>query len=56
MEDKLNNFNHIINNIPQGYIAKSNIHGYGLFASNNILKDTNLVELDGQLVNWIKYN
>ena len=50
-----NSFNLVINNISQGEIKKSNIHGYGLFAKNEIFADIVLASLDGQLVPWNVY-
>ena len=45
-----------INNIKQGYIAPSEIHGFGLFAKVNIDKNDILCVLDGQILSWEKYH
>ncbi len=45
----------IIDNIPQGYIAHSKIHGYGLFAKVDIYKGDILCILDGQIISWDMY-
>ena len=45
----------IIDNIHQGYIAPSKIHGYGLFAKVDIDKSDILCILDGQIVSWSLY-
>lgn len=45
-----------INNIRQGYIAPSEIHGFGLFSNINIDKGDILCILDGQIMSWEKYN
>ncbi len=45
----------IIDNIPQGYIAHSEIHGYGLFAKVDIYKGDILCILDGQIISWDIY-
>lgn len=45
-----------INNILQGYIAPSNIDGYGLFAKVNIDKGDILCIFDGQIMSWDKYH
>lgn len=42
----------VIDNLLNSYISKSNIHGYGLFASENIEDETVLGTLDGQYVDW----
>ena len=47
--------NHIIDNIPVGRIAPSKIHGYGLFAINDIAQGTVLAKLDGQKIAWDLY-
>lgn len=41
-----------VDNIQFTYIKKSNIHGQGLFASDEIKKDTILGFLDGQVMSW----
>jgi len=41
-----------VDNINFTYIKKSNIHGQGLFASENIKKGTILGFLDGQVMSW----
>ena len=40
----------IIDNIPEGYLATSQIHGIGLFATTLIIKNAIIGILDGQLV------
>lgn len=44
-----------IDNIRQGIIKPSKIHGYGLFAKNDIDAGDILCFLDGQVVPWNKY-
>lgn len=49
----------IIDNVKKTEIKDSNIHGKGLFATENIKKETKLCYLEGQVVPWeikIKYN
>lgn len=46
----------IIDNIPLGYIAKSSIHGNGLFAKRAIAANTILCTLDGQIMSWNYYD
>lgn len=45
-----------INNIQQGYIAPSKIHGFGLFSKVNIDQNDILCLLDGQIISWDKYH
>ncbi len=45
----------ITNNIPLGVIEKSPIHGYGLFARQDIPVESVLVSLGGQIVPWSVY-
>lgn len=45
----------VINNIPVGAIKKSTIHGYGLFAQQDISVESVLVSLDGEIVPWWVY-
>lgn len=45
----------VIDNLKFTHIAKSQIHGNGLFASDNIVACTVLGELDGQIVPWELY-
>ncbi len=45
-----------INNIKQGYIAPSEIDGFGLFAKVNIDCGDILCILDGQIVSWDMYH
>ncbi len=47
---------YIINNISFSQIRKSEIHGWGLFATSNIKKETILGVLDGQVMLWDDYN
>lgn len=42
----------VIDNIKNTYISKSNIHGRGLFAHENIPKEIILGYLDGQYIKW----
>lgn len=42
----------IVNNIPNGEIRLSNVHGYGLFASENIPAGIMLCKLDGQKIDY----
>lgn len=42
----------VIDNLINSYISESNIHGNGLFASENIKEDTTLGTLDGQYIDW----
>jgi SET domain-containing protein len=56
--DTINNqaFPLVINNIKHTIIQKSDIHGYGLFATNDIEKGSILCMLDGQIVSWNSYD
>jgi len=45
----------IIDNINYSQIKQSPIHGYGLFATQDILKNSILGTLDGQLISWNNY-
>lgn len=45
----------VINNIPCGRIEKSQIHGYGLFAQQDIAVGYVLVYLGGVVVPWCAY-
>ena len=45
-----------IDNILFSYIDNSNIHGFGLFASEEIVPKTILGILDGQVMQWDKYD
>lgn len=47
--------NKIIDNIPIGFIAKSKIHGHGLFAKFEIPEGAIICKLDGQLISWDKF-
>ncbi len=51
-----NKFENIIDNMHPTYIAKSNVHGHGLFASKEIAANECLGELDGQYISWELYN
>lgn len=42
----------IINNINFSEIKKSQIHGMGLFSTENILKEQVIGFLDGQIIKW----
>lgn len=42
----------VIDNIPGTTIAKSQVHGFGLFATTEIPKGKLLTTLDGQIVPW----
>ncbi len=46
----------VIDNFLYSYIAKSSIHGFGLFAKQNINKGSILSILDGQIIDWDKYD
>lgn len=46
---------YVINNIPLGVIKISVIHGYGLFARQDIHVGSHLADLDGQIVPWRLY-
>ena len=46
----------VIDNIPFSHIASSNIHGFGLFAEEAIKKGSIVGLLDGQVMNWDKYD
>lgn len=43
-------FDNIIDNVKDSYIAKSTVHGNGLFASKEIKKGECLGFLDGQYI------
>ena len=45
-----------VDNISFSSIKESNIHGFGLFATNNIIKSTIIGNLDGQVMNWDFYD
>lgn len=45
----------VLNNIPQGEIRPSHIHGYGLFALSDIPAGTVLCFMDGQIMSWVEY-
>lgn len=45
----------VINNIPLGAIESSTIHGYGLFAQQDISFESVLASLDGEIVPWSVY-
>ena len=45
-----------IDNISFSYIDRSPIHGFGLFADENIRKGTLLGVLDGQVMAWDHYD
>lgn len=51
----MNDFDNIVDNIPNTQIMKSEIHGFGLFAKNFIKKDSILGILDGQYVPATEY-
>ncbi|HHX59846.1 MAG TPA: SET domain-containing protein [Epulopiscium sp.] len=46
----------VLDNIAFTVIAKSGIHGRGLFSTTTIPKNTILGILDGQVVNWDRYD
>ncbi len=46
----------IVDNIANTDIKKSQIHGYGLFSTNEIDGGTILCILDGQIVSWDSYD
>jgi len=46
----------VIDNIPQGIIETSPVHGRGLFAREKLDKGTALCQLDGQIVSWDLYD
>jgi SET domain-containing protein len=50
------NFENVIDNVSKGYIQKSEIHGNGLFANEDIKKGEILGYLDGQLIDWNQYH
>ena len=45
-----------INNLLFTYVQKSSIHGYGIFASQDLIPNTCLGELDGQIISWNLYH
>lgn len=45
-----------IDNIQQGYIDKSELHGFGLFSKIDIDENDILCVLDGQVISWDLYN
>jgi SET domain-containing protein len=45
----------IIDNIPYGEIRTSPTHGYGLFSKKKIYKDEIICILDGQVIQWDRY-
>ncbi len=45
----------IVNNIIHGYIKKSTLDGFGLFATKDINKNEILCILDGQVILWSTY-
>lgn len=55
--DDLNDVRELtLNNIQDTEINKSNIHGFGLFATNPIRKGNILCNLDGQIIKQDTYN
>lgn len=44
--------NNVIDNIKKGFVGPSKIHGFGLFASENIKCSETIASLDGQVVPW----
>ena len=46
----------VIDNILFSYIDKSNVHGFGLFSSEDIKCGTILGSLDGQIMDWNNYD
>lgn len=60
MSSKTTNLNfvrrNIIDNMKFSYIDKSEIHGFGLFANQDIDVGTVLGMLDGQEMTWDKYD
>lgn len=48
--------NNTIDNIKFSYITKSGIHGFGLFSKVDIHTNTILGKLDGQVIQWDKYD
>lgn len=46
----------VVDNISFSYISESNIHGFGLFSNKDIDSNTILGILDGQIINWDKYD
>ncbi len=44
--------NDVIDNMLSTYIAKSNIHGHGLFAIKDMNEEITLGILDGQIITW----
>ncbi|WP_148821467.1 SET domain-containing protein-lysine N-methyltransferase [Campylobacter concisus] len=46
----------VIDNIKFTYIAKSNIHGFGLFSDRILDNGTILCFLDGQVMSWNHYD
>lgn len=45
----------VIDNIHKGYIKKSQLHGFGLFASEKIECQECIGVLDGQIISWEQY-
>ena len=52
LEQKCNDIEDVIQNLKSTIISTSNIHGKGLFASEDIQKGFVLGALDGQLISW----
>jgi SET domain-containing protein len=46
----------VVDNIRNTEIKKSEIHGYGLFATESIKSGSILCILDGQIVSWSSYD
>lgn len=46
----------VVENIGFAHILPSPIHGFGLFATENILPGQILGTLDGQVIDWDKYD
>lgn len=46
----------VLNNIPNTTIAKSTIHGFGLFANSNFDNAQEIGQLDGQKIPWAIYS
>lgn len=51
----MNGINLVYDNIKDTYIAKSSIHGYGLFADKAFAEHSFLCALDGQKIEWSFY-
>ncbi|QCF27208.1 SET domain-containing protein [Hydrocarboniclastica marina] len=48
----LDDLSTVIDNIEAGYISRSKIHGFGLFAESDLPAGKQLCTLDGQVVPW----